>query len=86
MSERTAVSIRPMSVANSIKTINEMIEEAKKLQRDADALVPQLLRMVRGRLHVVNAKGMHSHPYHELLMDLKKELSNYNGLTARWEK
>lgn len=83
---KPTVQIRPITPADSLRDFNDAIEEARKLQRQADALIPQLLRMVKGRLHLVNAKGMHSSPHHQLLMDLKKELANYNGQSARWEK
>jgi len=78
--------IQVVAVTDSLREFNEKIEEAKKLQRKADSLLPQLVRMIAGRLHHIDPKGFHSSSYHELLMQLKKELSHYNGQSARWEK
>lgn len=74
--------LRPV---DSLRDLNNTIEEARKLQRQADDLLPQLVRMILGRLHLINPRGFHS-SHHDLLMNLKKELSNYNGQSARWEK
>lgn len=79
-------TLQVITAVDRLRDFNNTIEEARKLQRQADALTPQLVRMILGRLHTINPKGFRSCSNHQLLMALKDELSHYNGQTARWEK
>lgn len=79
------VKIEVMTPTNKLRDLNQTIAEAQKLQRDADSLLPQLVRMIIGRLHLINPRGFKSSS-HELLMRLKHELDHYDGKEARWKK
>ncbi len=64
-----------------IREMQQAVDEAAVTIRRADSLVPQMLRLCRGRLRNVSP----DYGNHRVLADLKKELRDFNLTTLQWK-
>lgn len=58
--------------------INRAMNEAKWLMEKADIVAERALPLVAGRLHMLDIG-------HDVLRQLKRELSRYNTHTGKWK-
>ena len=66
----------------SYDEMQKAVDEAKRTIRCADAMVPQMLRLVKGRLRLVELNYNNA----DVLAALKKELSGFNAVTKTWKE
>ena len=59
------------------------VEDAENTQRRADIHAEAMAKMLIGRLRKVTRHDTYSQ--HNILADLKRELSNYNASTRQWK-